>query len=97
MLLLIKGHHESILYHWTQHPDMRDVWPACLSQLVQWALGEQFRRWSFSNRVLAMLYIGELLDILGHRDDKQSLPRFDYEVNTDVNQPPWLREISSFF
>ncbi len=95
MLLLIKGHHESILYHWTQHPDMRDVWPACLSQLVQWALGEQFRRWVFLNRVLAIVVIGELLDILGHRDDKQSLPRFDYEVNTDVNQPPWLREISS--
>ncbi|KAK0186769.1 hypothetical protein F5146DRAFT_143261 [Armillaria mellea] len=95
MLCLIKGHHESILYHWTRHPGMQDVWPACLSQLVQWALGEKFRRWVFLNRVLAITVVGELLDILGQHDDKKLLLQYDYEAYADVNQPPWLSEISS--
>ncbi|KAK0472734.1 hypothetical protein IW261DRAFT_1506654 [Armillaria novae-zelandiae] len=95
MLLLIKGHHESILYHWTQHPGMRDVWPACLPQLVQWVLEEPFRRWAFLDRVLAIVVIGELLDILDYHDGKKVLPQYDYEVHTDLNQPPWLHGVSS--
>ncbi|SJL12490.1 uncharacterized protein ARMOST_15917 [Armillaria ostoyae] len=96
MLLLIKGHNESILYEWAQLPIMRRVWLKCLPRLVQWSLGEQFRQWDFLKRVLAVVVIGELRNMLGYGDDKESLPRYDYEPYTAAaNQLPWLHEVSS--
>ncbi len=94
MLLLIKGHNESILYEWAQLPVMRRVWPRCLRRLVQWSLAEQFRQWDFLKRVLTIVVIGELRNMLGYGDDKESLPRYDYEPYTAVaNQLPWLHEV----
>ncbi|KAK0431050.1 hypothetical protein EV421DRAFT_1855200 [Armillaria borealis] len=75
---------------------MRRVWPKCLPRLVQWSLGEQFRQWDFLKRVLAVVVIGELRNMLGYGDDKESLPRYDYEPYTAAaNQLPWLHEVSS--
>ncbi|KAK0227464.1 hypothetical protein EDD85DRAFT_853837 [Armillaria nabsnona] len=102
MLLLIKEHHESVLYDWAQHPAMQNVWPECLSRLVRWtskvpqrASGErgQFRQWDFLKRVLAVVVIGELQNILGHSDDNESLPQYDYDAYKHVNQLPWLHEV----
>ncbi|KAK0421913.1 hypothetical protein EV421DRAFT_2042960 [Armillaria borealis] len=96
MLLLIKGHNESILYGWAQLPIMRCVWLECLPRLVQWSLGEQFRRWDFLKRVLAIVVIGRLQSTLGYCDNKESLPQYDYEVYMIVaNELPWLHEVSS--
>ncbi len=50
MLLLIKEHNESILYDWARHPAMQYVWPGCLSRLVWWTSGEEFRQWGFLKR-----------------------------------------------
>ncbi|SJL12523.1 uncharacterized protein ARMOST_15950 [Armillaria ostoyae] len=103
MLFLIKEHNESILYDWARHPAMQNVWPACLSRLVRWAnvplrdLGdsEQFRQWILLKRVLAVVVIGELQNILGRSDDdNESLPQYDYDAYTDIDQLPWLREVA---
>ncbi|KAK0443154.1 hypothetical protein EV421DRAFT_2035467 [Armillaria borealis] len=102
MLLLIKEHNESILYDWARHLAMQNVWPECLSRLVRWtskvpqrASGEweQFRQWAFLKRVLAIVVIGELQNILGHSDDNESLPQYDYDAYTDADQVPWLYEV----
>ncbi len=93
MLLLIKEHHESILYEWARHPAMQKVWPECLSQLVQWTSGEKFHQWVLLKRVLAVVVIGELQNMLGHSDDNESLPQYDFDVYKDVDQLPWLYEI----
>ncbi|SJL12457.1 uncharacterized protein ARMOST_15884 [Armillaria ostoyae] len=96
LLLLIKGHNESILYGWAQLPIMRCVWLECLPRLVRWSLGDQFRRWDFLKRVLAIVVIGRLRDTLGYCDNKESLPQYDYEAYMIVaNELPWLHEVSS--
>ncbi|SJL12513.1 uncharacterized protein ARMOST_15940 [Armillaria ostoyae] len=97
MLLFISEHNQSILYKWARHPAMQNVWPECLSRLVRWASGEQFRRWTFLKRVLAIVVIGELQNMLGHSDDNESLPQYDYRAYTDVDQLPWLHEVGSSF
>ncbi len=104
MLLLIKEHHESVLYEWLQHPAMQYVWSECLSRLVrwtskvpQWPLAgerEQFRQWDFLKRVLAVVVIGELQNILDHSDENESLPQYDYDAYKDVSQLPWLHEVA---
>ncbi|KAK0431047.1 hypothetical protein EV421DRAFT_2024730 [Armillaria borealis] len=95
MLLLIKEHNESILYEWARHPAMRNVWPECLSRLVRWASGEQFRRWTFLKHVLAVVVIGNLQNILRHSGNNKSLPQYYSDAYTGVNQPPWLQEVFS--
>ncbi len=96
MLLLIKGHNESILYEWAQLPIMHRACSDCLPQLVQWTLGKQFRQWGFLKCVLAIVVIGRLWNILGYGDNKESLPRYDYEpYTTAANQVPWLHEVYS--
>ncbi|PBK79524.1 hypothetical protein ARMGADRAFT_120670 [Armillaria gallica] len=80
MLLLIKDHNESILYEWARHPAMQIVWPKCLSRIVRWASGEGFGQWDFLKRVLVVVVIGDLQNILGHSDEKKSLPQYDCDV-----------------
>ncbi|SJL12508.1 uncharacterized protein ARMOST_15935 [Armillaria ostoyae] len=94
MLLLIREHNESVLYEWVRYPAMQNVWPECLSRLVRWASGEQFRQWDLLRRVLAVVVIGELQNMVGHRDDGESLPQYDYDVYKDVDQLPWLYEVA---
>ncbi|KAK0217207.1 hypothetical protein IW262DRAFT_1299161 [Armillaria fumosa] len=94
MLLLIAEHNESVLYEWVQRPAMQNVWPECLSRLVRWASGEQFRRWTFLKRVLAVVVIGQLQNMLGHGGDSESLPQYDYEAYTDVDQTYRLYEVT---
>ncbi len=94
MLLLIKEHNESILYGWAQHPAMQNVWPECLLQLVRWASGEEFRQWNSLERVLAVGVIGELQNILGHSNNNEILPQYDYGIYKDVDQLPWLHEVA---
>ncbi len=93
MLLLIKEHNESVLYEWARHPAMQNVWPGCLTRLVGWASGEEFRQWDSLKRVLAVVVIGELQNILGHSDENESLPQYDYDAYKDVGQLPWLHEV----
>ncbi|SJL12503.1 uncharacterized protein ARMOST_15930 [Armillaria ostoyae] len=93
MLLLIKEHHESVLYKWARHPAMQNVWPECLSRLVRWASGDEFRQWDLLKRVLAIVVIGDLQNILGHSDEYESLPQYDYDVYKDVERLLWLHEI----
>ncbi len=104
ILHLIKEHNESILYDWARHPAMQYVWPVCLSRLVrwtsavpQWASGEleQFCQWDFLKRVLAVVVIGELQNMLGHSDDNESLPQYEYVPNKDADQLPWLHEVQA--
>ncbi|KAK0443164.1 hypothetical protein EV421DRAFT_1805170, partial [Armillaria borealis] len=93
-LLLINRRRERILYMWVGHSNAR-LWRRCLLRLIEWASGEDFRRWTFLKRVLAIVVIGELLAKLDSSDDNGHLPRYDNEALTEVNQLPWLREIPS--
>ncbi len=106
ILLLIKEHNENILYEWAQHPAMQYVWPVCLSRLVQWTStvpqwasgeSEQFHQWDLLKRVLAVVVIGELQNMLGHSDNNESLPQYDYDAYKYVEQLPWLHEVSRSF
>ncbi len=96
MLFLIEEHNESVLYEWARHPAMQNAWPRCLPQLVQWASGEEFRRWDFLKRVLAIVVIRELQNMLGHSGrGNKSLPKYYSDAYTGVNQPRWLQEVCS--
>ncbi len=94
ILLLIKEHNESVLYEWVQHPTMQYVWPECLSRLVGWASGDEFRQWDLLKRVLAVVVIRELQNMLGHSDDNESLPQYTYPTFKDIYQLPWLYEVA---
>ncbi|KAK0217210.1 hypothetical protein IW262DRAFT_1396374, partial [Armillaria fumosa] len=83
MLLLINRHRERILYAWVEGHSC-STWRHCVLRLIQWAAGEEFRRWAFLNRVLVIVVIRELQRRLHCTD-------FDEEVE----QLPWLRDIYS--
>ncbi len=93
MLLFIDEHNETILYEWARDPAMDVLWPECLSRLIRWTSGEQFRQWAFLKRVLSIVVIRKLRNMLDY-EDEEYLPRYKYGAHTDANNGPWLREIS---
>ncbi|SJL12542.1 uncharacterized protein ARMOST_15970 [Armillaria ostoyae] len=88
MLLLIDRHRERVLYAWVEGRCTIHVWKECVSRLIRWASGEEFRRWTFLKRVLAIVVIRELetrLDVSDDDDYELSLPQYDNEAYVEVN------------
>ncbi|PBK88645.1 hypothetical protein ARMGADRAFT_1033975 [Armillaria gallica] len=59
---------------------MQYVWPECLLYLVQWASGDGFCQWDLLKCVLAFIVIERLQNMLGHNNDNESLPQYDYHA-----------------